>query len=54
MDGEDLKDNIEKLAIEGTLSPKQIEIIRANHHKQQRNGKNENKCTIITRSHTSK
>lgn len=54
MNQEDLEDNIEKVAIEGNLSPKQIQTLSANHGKQHKKGKNSNGSTMQTMSHTLK
>lgn len=40
LDEEDQEDNIEKIAIEGNLSPKQIDTLKASHGKQKKKRKN--------------
>lgn len=40
MDNDDLGDNINKVAIEGNLSPKQIQSLNAKHGKQHKRSRN--------------
>lgn len=53
LDEDDLDENIEKVVVEGNLSPKQIDTIKATNGKQTNKGKISNTNTMQTRSHTS-
>lgn len=48
---DDPKRNIEKVSIEGNLSPKQINIIKAAHGKHHKKGGSANASSMQTRSH---
>lgn len=52
LDDEDLERNIGKVAIEGDLSPKQIDTINVAQGRKYKNSKNTCATTIETRSHS--
>lgn len=52
LDDEDLEKNIDKIALEGDLSPKKIDTIKASQGKKHKKGKNTGVSTMQTRSHS--